>query len=121
VMDIRKQKIDAAQIVRSTHSAKKRIEKTIELANKFVFDPDRQTRLEKSECPVCYYIDSRVGGAMMTTVQCALCDEIMCFPSTSTDILCLGCAKHTKLCKHCGADVDVKNRRKFGFLTKDKE
>lgn len=115
-MNVRKNKIDAPKVVNSTFYAKKRIADTIKLANKFTNDPDRITRLEKSECPVCYYIDARIGGAMMTTVQCALCDEIMQFPSTNTDILCDACAKRTGLCKHCGADVNVKNRRKFDFL-----
>jgi len=98
-------------ISNSTHSVRKRMDKTIELANKFVIDPDRNIRLKECECPVCYYIDSRIGGAMMTDIQCALCDEIMHFSSTSVDILCHSCASKNNLCKHCGSDVNVKKRR----------
>ncbi len=116
-MEVRKATVDAPKVVNSTFFVRKRMDKTIELAEKFKVDPDKKKRLEKHECPVCFYIDSRIGGAIMCTVQCGLCDEIMQFPSTSTDVLCESCAKRTGLCRHCGSDVNVKKRRKFDFLT----
>lgn len=114
-MKPRKQKIDIPRIVNHTHFVKVRMENTISLAEKFKTDPDKKERHKKQECPVCFYINSRMGGAMMTTVVCATCDEVMRFSNTSTDILCLKCAKRTGLCRHCGADVDVKERRKFNL------
>lgn len=114
-MKPRKNKIDIPRIVNGTHFARKRMDKTISLADKFKNDPDKKERHKKQECPVCFYIDSRIGGAMMTTVICATCDEVMRFSSTNTDLLCLKCAKRMGLCKHCGSDVDVKKRRKFNL------
>ena len=114
-MEPRKQKLDVSSIVSKTFFVKKRIDKTIDLASNFKDDPRKKERHEKQECPVCFYIESRIGGAMMCTVQCALCDEIMQFSSTSTDMLCKKCAKKTGLCRHCGSDVDVRKRRKFNL------
>lgn len=114
-MEPRKQKIDIQKIVNHTHFVKVRMENTISLADKFKNDPDKKERHKKQECPVCFYIDSRIGGAMMTTVQCATCDEAMQYGSTCTDLLCLKCAKKMGLCRHCGSDIDVKKRRKFNL------
>lgn len=115
-MNTKEQKINPSIITNRTYIAKKRTEKTIELAEKFKNDPQEKERLEAAECPVCFYIDSRLGGAMMCTVQCALCGKIMQFGNTSTDLLCPSCAKETGLCKHCGAALDLKQKRKFDFL-----
>lgn len=75
-------------------------------------DPERDARREAQQCVCCHY-GGRIGGAMMTRQQCALCDEVMRFGSTSVDVLCLECARRHRLCRHCGADVEGKQRRKL--------
>ena len=72
----------------------------------------RVERHAKQLCVKCYLAD-RIGGAVMTDRQCGLCGTLMHFGNTNTDVLCPACAKENLLCKHCGADIDLKNRRKL--------
>ena len=84
----------------------------VKLSEKIVYDPDKKARLAKQECVVCFYYP-RVGGAMISFSNCGLCGKEMRFPSTNVDKLCPECAKEHRLCKHCGADIHLKSRRKL--------
>lgn len=75
-------------------------------------DPERTDRLEDQQCQVCYY-GSRIGGAAITTTECGICGVEMTFGNTNVDILCERCAREKNVCKHCGADMEYKNRRKL--------
>lgn len=88
------------------------IEATKKIIDDIASDAERKVRLEKQECPFCFYRKSRIGGAAMTSVQCGLCDETVRSSNTNVDVLCKMCAKDNGLCKHCGADIDLKSRRK---------
>ena len=91
--------------------AKGRIEAYREILRKVDEDPDRKERLAAMECVLCWK-SSRIGGAAITPAHCAFCGLEMVHGSTNVDAMCLSCAKHAGLCKHCGADIDLKNRRK---------
>ena len=54
---------------------------------------------------------SRIGGAAMTRWTCAFCGKQAWCGNTAVDVLCHDCAAEHGLCKHCGADIDLKNRR----------
>ncbi len=84
----------------------------LEHFQKIVNDTDKKNRLENQECVCCHY-DSKMGGAAMTKTNCSMCEKEMHFGSTSIDRLCKECAKEHGLCKHCGADMDYKQRRKL--------
>ena len=53
----------------------------------------RVERLENQECPYCYYLSSKIGGAAMTLWECALCPRSQVNGSTNTPTLCDECAK----------------------------
>lgn len=74
-------------------------------------DPKKAERLDASECVMCFE-QPRIGGAAMTFWQCAFCDEQLNSGSTNIDVMCIRCAKSAGLCKHCGADLNLKNKRK---------
>lgn len=80
--------------------------------NKILEDPERESRLENQECVLCHY-DSKVGGAAMTSSTCGLCETEIHSGNTNIDKLCKECAVKHKLCKHCGADIEYKNRKKL--------
>ena len=88
-----------------------RLNDTLEHAKNLETDPRKAERIEKSECVVCFY-GSRIGGASMTNRECMSCGKNELYPSTATDVLCMGCAKKHDLCKHCGADIKLRVRRK---------
>jgi len=69
-------------------------------------------RLEEQECKVCYYC-SKIGGTAMTFIECSECGKQLNSCNTNIDIICKDCAKKMKVCKHCGADMNEKNRKKL--------
>jgi hypothetical protein len=78
-------------------------------------DTNREDRLEKSLCLVCYHYRSRAGGQAITHKPCDICLEDMCFASTCTDKLCKTCSKKLKVCTRCGGDMELKTRRKLNI------
>lgn len=106
-MRINKRKIDKVSIEWANNLAIDRIER----AKLLIDDPKKVERNKKQECVVCFYLP-RFGGASMTTTECAICSKEMSFGSTAVDIICYDCANKNNLCKCCGADIDLKNRRK---------
>ncbi len=106
-----KKQIDRVSILRANNWAKMRIESTLEAAEKYRSDPNREKRKEMAECLVCSEA-RRIGGCAMTTAICGICGKELLFGNTCVDVLCLDCAKANQLCKHCGGDIDLKDRRK---------
>jgi len=118
-MDYQQKKLDLYKVQWQTDQVRRRVESTINLAGQYIDDPDRVARLKKQECLLCFYADSRIGGAAMTSSNCAGCNKQMGFGSTCVDLLCAECAKKLKLCHHCGADIDLKGRRKLDLTQID--
>lgn len=75
-------------------------------------DANKKERQSSKECVICYY-DSKIGGAAMTSANCKICDATMTFGSTNVDKLCKKCASEHALCRHCGADINLKQRKKM--------
>lgn len=97
---------DLADIIHATYTAKEHIANAAKMVN----DIYREERLQTQECQSCYY-NPKIGGCAMTKRNCSACNTEMLFGSTNTDKLCLQCAKGRGVCKHCGADLDLKTRR----------
>ena len=107
-----KTKVDAVSIFSATDRAKSRIDNLRKNLEDIDNDPDKDNRLSKSLCKHCFYLHkARLGGAMMTSRACGICDSQETYSSTATDPLCLPCAKENGLCKQCGGDIDLKQRR----------
>ena len=79
---------------------------------RFLADADKTQRLSEQECIVCFY-NTKIGGAAMTDSPCGLCEVTMHFGSTNVDRLCTNCSINHRLCKHCGADIELKGRNKL--------
>lgn len=94
-----------------TEQQKHAVRITKRRADHFRNDPEQKLRQKKAECLVCYYMHRRIGGSKCTQAQCALCNKVIHSPNTDVDMLCLECARHTGLCKRCGADMELKHRR----------
>ena len=109
-----KPKIDRASIERTTNEVASYVRALIERAEAMKDDDDRRNRLDVSECVYCYapYGAGRQGGTKTTQLECGLCSTIIYSGTTNCDVLCVECARKNGLCKHCGADVDLKVRRK---------
>ena len=101
-------KFDLEDVRHRTYMQKSRLESY----RKLLEDPEKTKRLDAQECVVCYY-SGKIGGAAMTDSECGLCDKTMHFGSTNVDRLCIECSKTHDLCKHCGADMNYKNRNKL--------
>lgn len=106
--------ITTESVHHATDLAKHYAETTVTYALEYLADPEKQKREEVPECRSCFYLKrQRVGGAAMTWKPCGVCGVEMSFGSTNTDDVCRDCAKKHELCKHCGADLHLRVRRKF--------
>lgn len=110
-MHAKRKNINKATILSKTHFNKDIIKHTLSLYEKFKKDPEKEQRYKEQECLVCYYRSGRVGGSVVTSTECGKCETLMHFGNTCVDVLCKKCAKELRLCKHCGGDIDCKNRR----------
>lgn len=68
-------------------------------------DPKRESRIAQHRCIPCFYL-VRLAGAAITYQPCGLCGKDQAFSSTSTDVVCVDCARAHAMCSHCGADID---------------
>ncbi len=112
-MNLDAAKIDATSVQWDTSHALTYIETTMRYAVNFANDPQKKERLEKGECRYCFYVPNRIGGASCTFRPCGICGDQIGSGNTCIDKLCKGCGKKHELCRHCGADVNLRPRRVF--------
>lgn len=74
-------------------------------------DLEKYQRHQEQSCQVCYY-KTTVSGQAMTPYNCIMCKVKLMHRNTNVDRLCMDCAKKNRLCKHCGADINLNLRRK---------
>lgn len=107
-------KVDLTSIQRETLYKKRLVDSWTKKITALNTDSQQSERLAESICICCWYVYSdRIGGAAITTQPCGICNSIQQYSSTATDVLCKTCAITHKLCKRCGADVNLENRIKF--------
>ena len=109
---IYRRRLDKGPIEHANNSHKQSFEYYRRMVDAFVNDPRKDERLAEELCISCFYNKSRIGGARCTSNQCAFCDTVLHSGNTCVDVMCLDCAKKTGLCRHCGCDLELKNRRK---------
>lgn len=71
-------------------------------------DTKAEARRAAQRCRACFYDGPVLAGAAITDQPCMSCGEVQSYGSTSTDVLCMDCAKTHQLCKKCGADFDLR-------------
>jgi hypothetical protein len=94
-----------------TINARWRVTQARAYADQLSIDPEKTRRHAEQRCIVCYY-GSGFGGAAITSQPCAGCGEVFTYGSTNTDAFCKPCAQARRICKHCGADIDLDTKRK---------
>lgn len=95
----------------NTERAATRCKDLAKLAVKVADDTEKAQRLERQRCKACHYFKG-IGGAAITTQPCMRCGKEQTYGSTNTDALCMDCATHAELCKHCGGDLEMRTRRR---------
>lgn len=118
-MKIPKLPFDNSRVANQTWVQRSHADAIIARAKTITEDSGRQFRLEVQECPICWE-NGKVGGTACTTKECDLCGVEMRFGNTCYDRLCLTCAKSIGVCRHCGADIDLKQRKKL-WIKKETE
>lgn len=106
--------VDLCSILRASDWAKEYLRRSEQDLRNMTEDPQKDDRLAKMECVVCFYpFRGRIGGTMCTSSQCGICQKTIHSSNTNIDVVCLDCAKAHDLCKHCGGDIRMRTRRKF--------
>ena len=107
-MIVKKAIISAYSIEERTNRNKEQASILIERVDKF----NSNKSGINAECKSCSYLfPDRIGGSAITSTVCGICEKPMMFGNSCTDVLCKQCAESNLLCKHCGGDIDMKNRR----------
>lgn len=107
-----KKSIDSVSVARSTDFAKSIAEDCVRHALEYLSDSNKEKRINACECKTCFYLRSgRIGGASMTSQECAICSNEVWYGSTNTDPLCEDCSAKHELCKRCTGDVHMRPRR----------
>lgn len=75
-------------------------------------DRAHDIRVDNNVCQLCYYT-SRQATNMSVRTNCQLCEVDMLFGNSNTNKLCKDCAIKYRLCKRCGGDMELKDRRKL--------
>jgi len=105
------------QGVWQTTMANERADKAVKLGEAIKYDSGREGRIVACQCKACFYtkaVYGRMAGAAVTRQPCACCIVLQTYGSTSTDALCMACAREHSLCKHCGGDLEMRaGRRKW--------
>jgi len=104
-MNIPVKPFDIYSVKNATYRAQSYVERCTAVVN----DTNKEKRLKEQECKVCY-TSSKIGGAALCSSQCGICQKTLHYSNTCIDILCKDCAKEHNLCKHCGGDIELKNR-----------
>ena len=112
-MELAKTKIDLDSVNNSTYRANYRKKSILEQAEQLTNDPEKEKRMEKHQCPICFYVSGRPGGSACSSRTCAFCEKELSSGNTCVDVLCIDCAKNYNLCVYCGGDVHLKSRRKL--------
>lgn len=88
----------------------------LRIAENILSDSKRDDRFKVHECKPCFYSGKGMAGAAMTRWYCGICAKPGMSGSTHTPKLCVECARKHDLCSECGADIDLRaKRRKFDF------
>jgi len=108
------------EISEITLRAKETYSSTLKENLVLITDAYKEDRLKSQGCLVCYYIHGeRFGGAAMTHSKCSMCNKSLTFGTTCVDEVCSDCAALFGLCKICGGDIDMKQRKK-GWVPHEK-
>lgn len=94
-----------------TLRAKQQVNDTLKRAKEIENDTRKDERKVAQRCKACFYFTG-FAGAAMTMQPCMSCHSPEQYGSTNTDALCLSCAREFDLCKHCGGDLEMRERRR---------
>jgi len=112
----KQKEINLADVRALTYRRRQSRDLIVARAKALVDDPDRQKRLQAQLCLMCYH-DTRLAGQAFTDTNCRACNKDMQFSSTDVDALCPECARALKLCRHCGADLNLRWRKVVAVAT----
>ena len=77
----------------------------------FAGDSKAAARLYSQECKTCFYLRGSVCGQAFTSYICGLCGTEQMHHNTCVPRLCRECATANELCRQCGGDIDMRQRR----------
>lgn len=89
----------------ASRMSQSRIREALKLAEKLTTDPQQAARLQRQECPPCFYVP-RMAGRAFTDYSCVLCGCDHQHNNTAVPRLCSSCAAANGLCVSCCADLN---------------
>ena len=101
-------KLSKESILLYNNSSRQQVRDYIKYGECLETDPEKELRLSKCLCSLCFYKPKGFTLAMhaFTTVNCSICDEAMTFTSSIVDRLCEKCSELANLCKKCSSSLN---------------
>jgi hypothetical protein len=113
--------LDAYNVIFQTSMSNSYVESLLKEAKNVELDTNRVERLKKCECRACHY-RRRVAGQAFTAWSCGICGIEKLHHNTAVPRVCLDCAKKHSLCTRCGADLELRpKRRKFDWIAEPQQ
>jgi hypothetical protein len=109
-----KMPLDLNRINMMTHAMHESLERRIKGLARWRLDSEKKSRLGAQECKVCYYIRGPVvAGQSFSSHPCknSECDEETKHCNTDVPEYCRDCATKYGICRRCGADAELKERK----------
>ena len=108
--------IDKDYITRTTTNKLEYVEFTRERLKNFDSDSNKENRLKEQECKYCYYMRDGIATQAFVEWVCGICNTKQHWHNGAHPRVCRECATKHNLCMYCGADIDLREkRRKFDF------
>lgn len=111
-MDLPGKKLSPSDMWYETVRTKGYLEEYVERGERASKDIERVKRRREGQCRYCFYIAHRAGGSVVTHRPCGLCGVELSYCNTAIDVLCKSCSDKHLLCVHCGADRELRVRRR---------
>ncbi|MCY9873857.1 hypothetical protein [Vibrio barjaei] len=75
-------------------------------------DSESERRTDSKLCLLCYYLPMEEDLQFKQTVKpCGICDAQMTSNFAITDVICSKCSSFEGICKNCGADYELKEKK----------
>lgn len=101
-----------SEVSERSSSKNERIGFRLARAIRLAADMDVHARRTANMCKDCYYQGPHVAGAAMTTWYCRACNKEGLHGNTAYPFFCKECAKDYDLCVGCGADIELRVKRR---------
>lgn len=104
---------DIERVREATRRSSFHVQSVVKRAIKAGGDTQKSARLSRLQCPACFYLRNPVSGNSFAPYVCEGCGQEHQHHNTAVPRLCRECASTFGACRSCGADLELRDRKKL--------